>query len=194
MKNVLFILGHPTTGSLCDALLKAYGKGAAENDIQVRWLRIGELDFNPNLLHGYHRKEELVMEPDLLRAQEDIRWADHVVMVYPTWWGSMPAITKGFIDRVLMPGFAFNYVEGDPFPEKLLKGKSIRLMVTMDSPKFWFHIVYSAAQYTIMRKQIFGFVGFDPVRFTTFGAVRTTTSAQREKWLQKAEDLGRGLI
>lgn len=63
------------------------------------------MDFNPNLEFGYRKKSEL--EPDLLDAQAKLKWADHVVWIYPVWWSSVPAIMKGFIDRILLPGFAF---------------------------------------------------------------------------------------
>lgn len=135
----------------------------------------------------------MVLEEDILRAQQLILWADHTIMAYPTWWGSMPALTKGFIDRVFLPGFAFKHHKGKNFPEKLLKGKSIRLLVTMDAPKWWFYIVYRAAQYKMLKDLVFGFVGFNPVSFTTFGAVRKSTEKQRIIWLNKVENLGKQL-
>lgn len=105
----------------------------------------------------------------------------------------MPAITKGFIDRIFMPGFAFQHHSGKIFPEKLLKGKSLRLMITMDTPKWWFYLIYRASQYQILKDIVFGYVGFDPIRFSTFGFMRKSTEKQREKWLKKAEQLGKQL-
>jgi len=80
-------------------------KTILQNMNQNKILIINELDFNPNLQFGYRKRTEL--EPDLLKAQELIKWADHLVWIYPVWWGSIPAIMKGFIDRVFLPGFAF---------------------------------------------------------------------------------------
>lgn len=80
------------------------------------------------------------LEEDLVDSQQMILWADHVVLAYPNWWGFMPAITKGFFDRILLPGFAFKNYSGKNLPEKLLHGKSIRIMVTMDTPKWWFYL------------------------------------------------------
>lgn len=189
-KKILLILGHPSKKSFCDALLTAYQKGAENAGAVCKTLYISDLDFNVNLSDGYKTVEAMQLEEDLASSQQLIQWADHIVMAYPNWWGFMPAITKGFIDRVFLPGFAFKHHSGKIFPEKLLKGKSLRLMVTMDTPKWWFYLVYRASQYQILKNIVFGYVGFDPIRFSTFGFIRKSTEALRSKWLKKVERLG----
>ncbi|WP_114941629.1 NAD(P)H-dependent oxidoreductase [Mucilaginibacter endophyticus] len=190
-KNILLILGHPSENSFCNALLNAYQKGAESAGANCKVLYISRLKFDLNLAEGYKTGE--YMEDDLLAAQEMFTWADHVVFVYPNWWGFMPAITKGFIDRLFLPGFAFKHQSGKIFPEKLLKGKSMRLMVTMDTPKWWFYLIYRASQYQILKDIVFGYVGFDPIRFSTFGFIRKSTDQQREKWLKQVNQLGKEL-
>lgn len=192
-KNILLILGHPSENSFCNALLGAYKKGAEIAGATCKTLYISRLDFNVNLAEGYKTGEQTALEGDLIAAQELLQWADHVVMAYPNWWGFMPAITKGFIDRVFMPGFAFKHHSGKIFPEKLLIGKSMRLMITMDTPKWWFYLIYRASQYQILKDIVFGYVGFDPIRFSTFGFMRKSTDEQRSKWLLKVEQLGKKL-
>jgi len=192
-KNILLLHGHPYQESLCKALLSAYQKGAESSGVVCKTLIISELNFNPNLSADYKNREAMPLEEDILHSQQLIQWADHLVMAYPTWWGSMPALTKGFIDRVFLPGFAFKHHKGKPFPEKLLNGKSIRLLVTMDAPKWWFYIVYGTAQYHMLRQLVFGYVGFNPVKFSTFGAVRSSTEAQRLNWILYVEKLGNQL-
>lgn len=159
------------------------------NDIALR--QDGEFDVN--LADGYKAGETMQLEEDLVAALQLILWADHVVLAYPNWWGFMPAVTKGFIDRVFLPGFAFKHQSGKLFPEKLLKGKSIRLMVTMDTPKLWFYLIYRASQYQILKDIVFGYVGFDPIRFTTFGFIRKSTPELRAAWLTKVERMGQQL-
>jgi NAD(P)H dehydrogenase (quinone) len=192
-KNILLILGHPSENSFCNALLEAYKKGAESTGADCKILYISQLDFNVSLADGYKTGDAMQLEPDLVAAQQLLQWADHVVLAYPNWWGFMPAVTKGFIDRILLPGFAFKHHSGKIFPEKLLKGKSMRLLVTMDTPKWWFYLVYHASQYKILKNIVFGYVGFDPVRFSTFGFMRKSTDKQRENWLGKVERLGRQL-
>lgn len=188
--NILLLLGHPSENSFCNALLEAYQKGAEKAGANCKVLYISRLKFDVNLADGYKTGEAMQLEEDLQRSQELIQWADHIVLAYPNWWGFMPALTKGFIDRVFLPGFAFKYQSGKLFPEKLLTGKSMRILVTMDTPKFWFYLIYRASQYHILKNIVFGFVGFDPVRFSTFGFIRKSTEEQRKKWLKDVEQLG----
>lgn len=190
-KKILLILGHPSENSFCNALLDAYKKGAESAGAICKTIYISRLNFNVNLSDGYKTGEAMQLEEDLIAAQQLIQWADHVVLVYPNWWGFMPAITKGFIDRVFLPGFAFKHHSGKIFPEKLLKGKSMRLLVTMDTPKWWFYLIYRASQYQILKDIVFGYVGFDPIRFSTFGFIRRSTDKLRNNWLKKVEHLGK---
>jgi NAD(P)H dehydrogenase (quinone) len=191
--NILLILGHPSENSFCNALLDAYRKGVAHTGVNCKTIYISQLDFNVNLADGYRTGETVQLEKDLIHSQELISWADHIVLSYPNWWGFMPAITKGFIDRIFLPDFAFKHHSGKIFPEKLLKGKSLRLLMTMDTPKWWFYLIYRASQYQILKDIVFGYVGFDPIRFSTFGFMRKSTEKQRNKWLKKVEQLGRQL-
>ena len=121
MSKVLIILGHSQGDSLCAALAKAYQQGAAAAGHEVRLLALGELQFDPLLRHGYGQPQPL--EPDLLAAQQAISWAEHLVFAYPIWWGGMPALLKGFIDRVFLPGIAFAYEGDGHFPKKLFEGR-----------------------------------------------------------------------
>ena len=189
-KNILLILGHPSENSFCKALLDAYKKGAEIRGAVCKIIYISRLNFSVNLSDGYKTGEAMQLEENLAASQQLIQWADHVVMAYPNWWGFMPAIAKGFIDRVFLPGFAFKHHSGKTFPEKLLKGKSMRLMVTMDTPKWWFYLIYRASQYQILKHIVFGYVGFDPIRFSTFGFIRKSTDKLRNNWLKKVQQLG----
>lgn len=190
-KKILLILGHPSENSFCKALLDAYQKGAESAGAICKTIYVSRLNFDVNLSDGYKTGEAMQLEKDLIASQELIQWADHVVMAYPNWWGFMPALAKGFIDRVFLPGFAFKHHSGKIFPEKLLKGKSMRLLATMDTPKWWFYLIYRASQYQILKDIVFGYVGFDPIRFSTFGFMRKSTDKQRSNWLTKVEQLGK---
>jgi putative NADPH-quinone reductase len=117
-KRMLVILGHPSTDSFCGALSETYVQAAKDAGHDVRLLRLDALDFDPVLHHGYNTIQPL--EPELLQAQADITWAEHLTFVYPIWWGGIPALMKGFLDRIFLPGFAFKYREGKAFPDKLL--------------------------------------------------------------------------
>ena len=132
MKKILIINGHPSADSFCHSLAEAYKRGVIKSDAEVKEIIIGDLRFNPNLEFGYEEKSEL--EPDLLECQQKIKWADHLVWVHPVWWGGLPAITKGFIDRTFLPGFAFKYRENSVWWDKLLIGKTAHIITTLDQP------------------------------------------------------------
>ncbi|WP_028545510.1 NAD(P)H-dependent oxidoreductase [Paenibacillus taiwanensis] len=186
--NILVINGHPDPQSFCAALSDAYMKGAAASNAQVRSIELSKIQFDPNLQFGYRKRTEL--EKDLLEAQDLIRWADHLVFVYPTWWGVMPAILKGFIDRIFLPGFAYKYRENSYSVDKLLAGKSSRLIVTADTP-FWYNkLAYHNAEYNVMKRNILKFCGVSPVRVTELGPIRGSSDKARAEWLAKVSQLG----
>ena len=188
-ERVLVILGHPAGDSLCASLGKAYVQGAQSAGREVRWLEVGSLDFDPILHHGYRQVQPL--EPDLLQAQESITWANHIVLVYPTWWGGMPAILKGFFDRVFLPGFAYQYRKNSPFWDKLLKGKTTQLLVTMDTPPWYYRLINRAPGHNQTRRTILEFTGIKVKKITTFSPVRYADDAKKANWLAKAQRLGR---
>jgi NAD(P)H dehydrogenase (quinone) len=189
MKKILVILGHPDKNTFCGALAEAYISGARESGAEVREICIGDLKFDPVLWKGYHEIQPL--EPDLVNAQEAIRWAEHLVFVYPTWWGGMPALMKGFFDRIFLPRFAFKYNKGSLFWDRLLAGRSARLIVTVDSPLWYDRWIYRSAGRLQFKHAILNFSGIRPVEVTVLGSVKTSTPEKREKWIAKITKLGK---
>ena len=186
--NILVILGHPRSDSLCASMAWAYAEGARQAGAQVRFLNVGQLAFNP-AFQGYDAEQPL--EPDLLAAQADITWARHLVWVYPIWWGAMPALLKGFIDRVFLPGYAFKYRKGSSLWDKLLAGRSAELLVTMDSPPWYFRWVTRMPGHHQMKKAILEFSGIQPVRVHSFGPVRSASAERLAQRVDKARQLGK---
>lgn len=186
--KIVVVLGHPDSGSLCGAIARAYAVGAKAGGAVVREINLGELTFDPVLRHGYRDVQPL--EPGLAEAQESIAWADRVVFVYPNWWGSMPALLKGFIDRVFLPGYAFKYRENSQLWDRLLAGRQGRLLVTMDSPPWYYRWVVGQPGHRMMRRAILGFSGIKPVRTSVFGPVRRSSADVRAAWLRQARELG----
>jgi len=190
-KRTLVILGHPSSDSFCGALSDSYVEAARAAGHEVRLLRLGALAFDPVLRDGYRQIQPL--EPDLLAAQEAIQWAEHLALVYPIWWGGVPALLKGFLDRVLLPGFAFKYRPGKAFPAQLLKGRTAHLLVTMDTPPWYFKWVYRMPGLHQIRKTTLEFCGVKPVRTTTFGPILGAKAAQLHAWQQQARVAAAGI-
>ena len=189
IKKILIINGHPDKESFNFAIADAYKKGATLAGAEVKEIIIRELDFNPNLQFGYSKRSNL--EADLIIAQEKIKWADHLVWIFPVWWGSLPAILKGFIDRVFLPGFAFQKREKSVWWDKLLTNKSARIISTLDQPVWYYRLINRRPSYNAMKKMTLNFCGITPVKATTIGPIRLSKETYRKNWLDKIERLGR---
>lgn len=187
-KKILLINGHPDKNSFCYAISEAYIKGAKRAGLDIKVIHICDLNFNPNLQYGYQKRTDL--EKDLLDAQEMIKWANHLVWVYPVWWASYPAIMKGFLDRTFLPGFAFAKRENSVWWDKLLINKSARIISTLDQPSWYYWLVYRQPSTNAMKKLTLEFCGIKPVRVTTIGPIRLSKESYRKNWLEKIETLG----
>jgi putative NADPH-quinone reductase len=188
MGKVLLINGHPDKESYNFALAEAYKKGVSKSDAELREIQICELDFDTNLQYGYRKRTEL--EPDLVKAQELILWADHLVWVYPVWWGSVPAIMQGFLDRVLLPGFAFKKQEDSPLWDRFLTGKTARLICSMDQPPWYYWLLYGSPSHKAMKKLTLQYCEVKKVKITSIGPIMYSASKFRETWIKKIESLG----
>lgn len=189
MKNILIINGHPNINSLNFSFAEAYKKGALQSNADVKVITIANLEFNPNLQFGYQKRTEL--EPDLLEAWEKIKWAQHIVWIHPVWWGGVPAIMKGFIDRLFLPGFAFQYKENSMFWDKLLKGKTAHIITTLDQPGWYYWLMYGKPSVNQLKKSTLQFCGINRVKVSFFGIVRTSKELTRKKWITEVQDYGR---
>jgi putative NADPH-quinone reductase len=188
-KNILIILGHPDSESFCGAIASAYESGARASGSSVKRIDLGKLCFDPVLHKGYREIQPL--EPDLLEAREVLLKAVHIVFVYPVWWGAPPALLKGFFDRLFLPGFAFRFNGPKSVSwQRLLSERSARLLVTMDTPPWYYRMVYRMPGHHQMKRTILNFCGIRPVRISEFGPVRTSSPMQRRKWLEEASKLG----
>jgi len=192
MKKILIINGHPNQNSFCFGIAEAYKEGASDAGAEVKEIIIRDLKFNPNLEFGYEKRTAL--EPDLLAAWEKIKWADHLVWVHPVWWGGLPAITKGFIDRLFLPGFVFQYRENSVWWDKLLKGKTAHIITTLDQPGWYYWLMFGRPSVNQLRKTVLGFCGVKPVKVTYIQPMRNSKTEFRNQWLEKIEKLGKDYV
>lgn len=188
-RNILIINGHPDPESYNAALTAAYVQGAQRSQATVEVLHLGTLDFSPNLRFAYRKRTEL--EPDLLRAWDSIQAADHLVWIFPVWWGSVPAVMKGFLDRLFLPGFAFQKREGSLWWDKLLTGKTARVIATLDQPAWYYRWFNGRPTYHMMKKMVLKFCGVKPVGITHIGPLRLSNDRFRHKWLARVGEMGR---
>ncbi len=191
-KKITVILGHPFRESFCNSIMQSYVDGARESGAEVREVCLGDLKFDPILRKGYSTIQEL--EEDLKKAQEDMKWADHLVFVYPTWWGGMPAIMKGFIDRVFLPGFGFKFQKGKTCHDRLLSGKSAHLIVTMDNKQKIRERILGAPSVVALKKIVLEFCGVKPVDITIISPLRKFNDGQKKSLLFDIKEKGRKFL
>jgi putative NADPH-quinone reductase len=190
-KRILIIQAHPDNSvpHLTHALAQSYADGAAQAGHEVRWTRVADLDFP--LLRSQAEWEHGELPPGLRQAQEDIAWAQHLVICFPLWLGDMPALLKAFLEQVARPGFAFKYKEGgNPFNQKGLAARSARVIVTMGMPALVYRWYFRAHSVKSLERNILGFVGIAPVDETLIGMTANLKPAEAAKWLKKLRGLG----
>ena len=189
-KHIAIIQGHPdsSTRHFCHALADEYAKGAEDGGHDVMRIEVASLEFP--LLRTKEEFEKARPPEAITRAQEAVAWADHLVIIYPLWLGSMPALLKGFFEQLLRPGFAFEYQKSGGMAKKLLTGKSARIVVTMGMPAFVYRWIFSAHSLKSLIRNTLRFCGVGPVKSTLIGNIEGLTERQRDDWLDELRGLG----
>ena len=188
-RKILVLLGAEDKETTAGMLADAYERGALYAKHELKRLNIGDLKFDPLLHKGYKVIQPL--EPDLVEFQNKISWCDHFVIIYPNWWSCMPAALKGLFDRSWLPGFAFRFRKNKGYMwDKLLKGKSARVIITMNAVPLIERV--ANGDYTNeIRRGILKFAGFSPVRLWSVGPVERANESQKKNWIRKVEQMGR---
>jgi putative NADPH-quinone reductase len=190
-KRILIIDGHPDSNQAryVHALAHAYQQGAERAGHEVRTIAVGALEF-PLL----RTSEEFQSQapPDVIReCQQSLAWANHWLIFYPLWLGSMPAALKAFFEQTLRPGFAFAATAKGRLPRKLLRDKSARIVVTMGMPAFFYRWYFRAHSLKSLERNVLAFCGIAPVRASIVGLVEGLGDARCARWLKRMQELGR---
>ena len=188
-KHIVIIDGHPDRQPrhLIHALARAYALGADEGGHAVRWVKLAELDFP--FLTSQHEWEDDPVPASLQAAQDAIRWAGHLVILYPLWLGGMPARLKALLEQLLRPGFAFDRQGKNGWAEAL-GGRSARIVVTMRMPALIYRLIFLALGVRQLKRNILHFVGIRPVRATMIGRVEERRN-RNATWLRKMVQYGK---
>lgn len=187
MKRILVLDGHPAKTSISHQIIEKYSDSARKQGHEIRLLRLSDLSFDMDYGYGGYKTQK-PLEPDLEEFLTALEWCEHFVLATPMWWGGLPAKLKGLIDRSFLPGRTFD-TRGGGLPKPLLAGRTAQIILTSDSPWWYFRLLHRPLFWQL-KKQIFGFVGFNPVRIHHFTGASHPTSAQIERWFSKAQMLG----
>ncbi|MGI9350711.1 MAG: NAD(P)H-dependent oxidoreductase [Rhizobiaceae bacterium] len=187
-KKIFIWVAHPKAGSLCAAMADAYQSGAEREGATVKRMDLSNMEFELNF-EGYSQ-DAPKLEPDLVRWQDAISWADHLMFIHPYWWGTMPTKAKAVLDRALTPGFAYKYHGKKVAWDKLLKGKTGDAVITSDTPPWLDTALYRKPGRRVIKNQIFDFCGVKPKKIRQFGSVKLADEQRIEKWLGQTRDMG----
>ncbi len=194
-KRIFILDGHPGEASLSRTFAETYGAAAKASGHEVRIAHLSDLDFDMDFGGGGYAHSK-PLEPALARLLDDLEWSEHVVMTAPMWWGGLPAKLKGLIDRILLPGRAFDTRNPNAIglPAPMLSGRTARVVLTSDTPGWFMRLAYGNALIRQLKGQIFGFVGFKPTRVTWFSGASHPNPKQVEGWAAKIQKIGAAAV
>ena len=190
-RNIFILDGHPDPADdrLIHALAAAYREGAQAGNHTVHVIRLADLTFPVLRTQADYDRGQPV---DCVRQCQDLMtWADHVVILFPLWLGSMPALLKALLEQVLRPGFAYSTLKLGKWPVKFLSGKSARIVITMGMPAPLYRWYFRAHSLRSLQRNILKFVGFGSIRSTLIGNVAGLSKDKRMQWLDDVRALGR---
>ena len=189
MSKVMIVVGHPQNNTFCEALGNTYLKGAQSAGHDAQLFVLSQMKFDPILREGYHREQPL--EPDLREAYIALAECDHLVLIFPLWCGDMPALLKGFIERILQPDLIARQSTENEMDWHIFSNKTARIVMTMGMPVSIYRWFYRGHALKLLTRNILHFIGIKPVRHTLFGMVGTSKPETRDGWLREIEELGK---
>lgn len=190
MRTVI-VFNHPYEESYCNAILESVTKGLEKSTQEVDVINLDKDQFNPRMTSADLKAfvEHTAVDPQVIGYQERIRTADHLIFIFPIWWDIMPATTKGFIDRVLSPGLAYDHHPRGFGLVPLLKNlKSIILITTMNKPAIMYSVLIGNLIRKVMVKSVFKTMGYKNVNWISFTSVKRVSQEKRVKWLNELEN------
>ncbi len=188
-QRIVIIQGHPDPagGHLCNALADAYRTGAESAGREVRTLDVAQLEFP--LIRSKEQFEHGEPPAVIKEAQDAIHASRHLLIVYPLWLGTMPALLKAFFEQVFRYDFAFEPQAKGQFKSRL-KGRSARVVVTMGMPALAYRWYFRAHSLKSLERNVLKFAGITPVRESLFGMVDQASDERRQRWLARMQQLG----
>ena len=181
--NVLIIYTHPNPNSLNHAILEQVEQGLKDGNHSYKVIDLYADNFNPVIVYNEQKKRrDLENDEETALYRELINQADHLIFIYPIWWYALPAMLKGFIDRVFASGFA--YTSAGKIPKGLFTNKSAWVIYTIDSPAFFVKLFRKNIEWKVMKEAILKYCGIKKIKKTMIAGVKNSDLDGRKKWLE----------
>ncbi|WP_443939685.1 NAD(P)H-dependent oxidoreductase [Pedobacter sp. MW01-1-1] len=190
--RVVIVFNHPYKGSFCNAILQAVNQGLERANHEIDLIHLDEEGFNPVMTAADLKafRDKKTIDPKVIEYKERLEKADHLVFIFPIWWELMPALTKGFIDKVMFPGVAYDYInrENTRMKPLLTKVKGISLITTMNTPKWLYYLLFGNAIKKAFILGTFFKMGYKNRKWISYNQVKAASKEKREKWLVRLEN------
>ena len=178
------IYAHPNPNSFNGAILNQVIKALEDGKHFYDVIDLYRDRFDPVLLFDEKkRRSDMNRDPETAEYRRIVKNADHLIFIYPLWWGGMPAIMKGFIDRVFAAGEAYTY-QGK-LPKGLLKARTASVYYTADAPSWYLRFWQRDADWVTVKDVMLKFCGVRRVRRLLFAGVKDSSDGKRTQWLDR---------
>lgn len=188
--RVAIVFNHPYEKSFCNAILEAVTKGLEKGNCKVDLIHLDKDGFNPAMSQEDLKAfvEHKAVDPQVIEYNMILEKADHLIFIFPIWWDLMPAMTKGFIDRVLYPGIVYDHhPRGFGLVPLLKKLKGVTIITTMNKPKWMYALLIGNLIQKSMLKSVFKTMGYKNLNWISFCSVKSVSYKKRVHWLDKLE-------
>lgn len=193
--KVVIIFNHPYEGSYCNAILEAVMAGLQKGSHDTDLIHLDREGFNPVMtaadLEAFVKAKYAKagaapdLDPKVLEYRQRMQDADHLVFIFPIWWELMPAMTKGFIDKVIFPGVAYDYAGPNKMVKRFLRVKGVTLITTMNTPALLYRLLFGNAIKKAFFTGTFWKMGYRNRKWISLNMVKFVPAARRQAWLGK---------
>jgi len=188
--KVVIVFNHPYGEGYCNAILDAVTEGLQKANHDVDLMHLDNDGFNP-VMSKIDLKafvEHKPVDPQVIDYNKRLEKADHLIFIFPIWWDLMPAMTKGFVDRVLTPGVVYDHHSRGFGLIPLLKNlRSVTIITTMNKPKIMYSLFTGSLIRKAMIKSVFKTMGYKNLKWISFNRVKLVSQKKRIKWLAEIE-------
>ncbi len=189
--KTLIVFNHPYEGSYCNAILDSVITGLRKANQEFDIINLDKERFNPVMnsedLKAFRDKQPI--DPKVLEYKNRLEQANRLVFIFPIWWELMPAMMKGFIDKVIFPGVAYDYVNGSNTKMKplLTNIKGVTVITTMNTPRILYRIIFGNTIQKALMRGTFWKLGYKNRKWISYNMVKQVSDEKRKSWLLKIE-------
>ncbi len=189
--RVVIIFNHPYEGSYCNAILNSVKSGLEKGGHDIDIMHLDKDEFNPVMtaedLLAFRNKQSI--DAQAIEYVKRIKAADHLIFIFPIWWELMPALMKGFIDKVIFPGELYDYRSSGYSMVTLMKNiKSTTVITTMNTPSIMYKLLYGNAIKKALIKGTLKKTGCKNVKWLSLNMVKASSKEKKVKWLEEIEN------